>query len=53
MVLETNIVSILQGVNDQNKLHQKSLSKLNEALGVASKSNKMGQGGMSLSLIHI
>ena len=37
MVLETNIVSILQGVNDQNKLHQKSLSKLNEALGVTGK----------------
>ena len=34
MVLETNIVSILQCVNDQNKLHQKSLSKLNDALGV-------------------
>ena len=47
MVLETNIVSILQGVNDQNKLHQKSLSKLNEALGVANKSSKMGSGGMS------
>ena len=43
MVLETNIVAILQGVNDQNKLHQKSLSKLNEALGVASKGGKMGQ----------
>ncbi|KAJ8601023.1 hypothetical protein CTAYLR_007969 [Chrysophaeum taylorii] len=38
MVLETNIVSILQSVNDQNKLHQRSLSKLNEALGVAQKS---------------
>ena len=37
MVLETNIVSILQGVNDQNKLHKKSLSKLNEALGVTGK----------------
>ncbi|KAJ1460862.1 AP complex, mu/sigma subunit [Pelagophyceae sp. CCMP2097] len=36
MVLETNIVAILTGVNDQNKLHQKSLSKLNEALGVTS-----------------
>mmetsp|Transcript_904 Transcript_904/g.2556 ORF Transcript_904/g.2556 Transcript_904/m.2556 type:complete len:178 (-) Transcript_904:97-630(-) len=41
MVLETNIVSILQCVNDQNKLHQKSLSKLNEALGVTNKPNNL------------
>ena len=33
MVLETNIVTILSGVNDQTKLHQKSTSKLNEARG--------------------
>merc|ERR1719198_1552129 len=41
MVLETNIVTILNGVNDQTKLHQKSTSKLNEALGKAT-STKMG-----------
>jgi len=45
MVLETNIVSILQCVNDQNKLHHKSLSKLNEALGVANKTKPGGLGG--------
>ena len=42
MVLETNIVSILQCVNDQNKLHQKSLSKLNEALSAANKPKHPG-----------
>ena len=45
MVLETNIVTILQGVNDQTKLHQKSTSKLNEALGKAT-STKMGSPGV-------
>ena len=45
MVLETNIVTILNGVNDQTKLHQKSTSKLNEALGKAT-STKMGSPGV-------
>ena len=45
MVLETNIVTILSGVNDQTKLHQKSTSKLNEALGKAT-STKMGSPGV-------
>ena len=53
MVLETNIVTILNGVTDQSKLHQKSTSKLhqkstsklNEAMRKAT-STKMGSPGV-------